>query len=67
MQKKGGSKKSEQAEDDPQETVKKRRKKRGTGSGPCPFFNQGRISTLRDQALLQVLDIEQLANAGRQV
>ncbi len=54
MQKKSSKSKKENAES-----------KRKRGSGTCPFKKQGPIETLRDSALLQVLDIEQLVATGR--
>ena len=35
------------------------------GAGKCPFNKKSSISSLRDQSLLRVLDIEELVTAGR--
>ena len=45
--------------------VQRRRKK--TGSGRCPFHKQSTIENLRDQALLKVLDIEELVSHGKRL
>ncbi len=42
-------------------------KKRRAKSSKCPFNKLGSINKLRDRSLLQVLDIEELAAAGREM
>ena len=45
----------------------KKRKKGSQSSGSCEFFKSSAISNLRDQSLLEVQDIEQLVQKGRQM
>ena len=47
--------------------VKQKRKKRKGGGGRCPFYKQSTIENLRDQALLKVLDIEELVSHGKRL
>ena len=47
--------------------VKLQRKKRKAGGGRCPFYKQSTIENLRDQALLKVLDIEELVSHGKKL
>jgi chromosome transmission fidelity protein 1 len=45
----------------------KKRKKGYQNGGSCEFFKSSAISNLRDQSLLEVQDIEQLVQKGRQM
>ena len=45
----------------------KRRKKGYQNGGSCEFFKSSAISNLRDHSLLEVQDIEQLVQKGRQM
>ena len=47
--------------------VKLKRKKRKGGGGRCQFYKQSTIENLRDQALLKVLDIEELVSHGKKL
>jgi chromosome transmission fidelity protein 1 len=61
---KSGKKKQKNDEDIVEEKTK--RMKKGEGE-KCPFYRQTAIEKLRDQALLRVLDIEELAGHGRRL
>ncbi len=65
MQRKSSKPKSD---DDAVEGSKKPRRRKGEGGGGrCPFNRQSAIENLRDQALLQVLDIEELSAHGKKI
>ena len=65
MQKK--SSKATNEDDTGDRDVKLQRKKRKAGGGRCPFYKQSTIENLRDQALLKVLDIEELVSHGKRL
>ena len=44
-----------------------KKRKKGSQSGSCEYFKSSAISNLRDQSLLEVQDIEQLVQKGRQM
>ena len=67
MQQKSSSKAAvDDDADDKAVKLQRRKKKTGTG-GRCPFHKQSTIETLRDQALLKVLDIEELVSHGKRL
>jgi len=51
---------------DLQKKKKQKGQKKGCGGG-CPYYKRANIDALKDQALLQVMDIEELISAGRRV
>ena len=61
------SSKSTKDDDAGDKAVKLQRRKKKTGSGRCPFHKQSTIENLRDQALLKVLDIEELVSHGKRL
>ena len=64
MQKKKSKPKKTDASPPPN---KKRKKGSQSAGGSCEFFKSSAISNLRDQSLLEVQDIEQLVQKGRQM
>ena len=59
--------KSAKDDHDGDKVVRQRRTKKPGGGGKCPFHKQSAIENLRDQALLKVLDIEELASHGKRL
>ncbi len=59
-------KKVKSEEDENTDCGGKRKKRKGT-SNKCPFRKHSSVGRLRDQALLQVLDIEDLVQAGKKL
>jgi chromosome transmission fidelity protein 1 len=41
--------------------------KKSCGSSGCPYLQQRAVERLRDEALLEVQDVEQLVTVGRQL
>ena len=67
MQKKKKTKeKVDDATENMEVKVKKKRAPKGSG-GACQFYKQSNIALLKDQALLQVLDIEELVSEGKRL
>ena len=64
MQQKSSKATNEDEDGDKASKVQRRKK---TGSGRCPFHKQSTIENLRDQALLKVLDIEELVSHGKRL
>ena len=67
MQQKSSKATNDDEDDAGDKAVKLQRKKKKTGSGRCPFHKQSTIENLRDQALLKVLDIEELVSHGKRL
>ena len=67
MQRNKGTKSAAKDDGDGKAVRQRRTKKPGGGGGKCPFHKQSAVENLRDQALLKVLDIEELASHGKRL